>query len=555
MFPETKDDGFNWFSYDASVDDDTVPEIRESGSQLVKAYDSVLSLIFYLLVALVSVRLFRLFFHEDAYLVYGFNFNAVLNIAIVFCGSLVVFVLALNILVFLLDFVGQKKLEAHLSDLRRLFALFLWFTFGYIKIQHVKREMHHLYKVSKRFLLAGMAATIAYTIGIILMAWFKKFFIRKSLSAKIAETEKSEKILRALKHYRYSIAESPSSENTYYGCPDIFYIDIFGNGLAQNAEGGVSAPDAGLEDGAVKIKAPVLRNMKDAMGLAKDVFVKASSDGHRLSFGEFCQMFSNEGTAVSSYAYFESNNDQVVDRKEFKDVVIHFYKNRALLERSVENTLRFIDMIKRIVFSVIFVILFVFWLIIFGIPFRDLLALALSSALALNFIASGMLNEACRNLIMLFSHQFDIGDDVLIDGESLAVSDVGMTSTSFLCENGGKVKFLNSDLWRKTIINMSKAPEKILVFTFTLPATLRVSEIEGFKRCVRGYLLDRPYDFYETFVLSSSEVSETGVSVLKAAITLKCKGYKNKSKKFLLRAEFTAFLRSLFERLNIEIKV
>ncbi|KAI5179870.1 hypothetical protein PAEPH01_2711, partial [Pancytospora epiphaga] len=342
---------------------------------------------------------------------------------------------------------------------------------------------------TKQILLAGIATTVAYAIGTGIMNWFEKFFIKKTLSKKVTETEKTEKILKTFKYFRYGIEEVISSENEPYECPDLFNIDF----LNCRTEEPISEESTTAVKHA-KIKTPAIKTKHDAMRLAKDVFLKASRDGNKLGYKEFLKIFENKEMALSAYEYFNSDADHPIEKKSFRDVTLFFYRNRNILERSVQNTLHFVDMIRKVVFAVIFIFLFVFWMIIFGVPFRDLLALALSSALALNFVASGVLNESLRNIIMIFSHQFDIGDDVIIDDDLLTVYNIGMASTSFLCANGGKIKFLNSDLWRKTIINMTKAPKKILVFTFTLPPTISIDDISLLNSQVYDYLRERQYD-------------------------------------------------------------
>ncbi|KAI5180855.1 hypothetical protein PAEPH01_2777, partial [Pancytospora epiphaga] len=99
--------------------------------------------------------------------------------------------------------------------------------------------------------------------------------------------------------------------------------------------------------------------------------------------------------------------------------------------------------------------------------------------------------------------------------------------------------------------NMTKAPKKILVFTFTLPPTISIDDISLLNSQVYDYLRERQYDFFDTFIMSSSNASSTTLENLPTSITLQCRGYKTKSRQFLLRAEFTAFLNELFNKFKI----
>lgn len=304
----------------------------------------------------------------------------------------------------------------------------------------------------------------------------------------------------------------------------------------------------------VPTKPPIITNAKDAMILARDVFIRASTNGTYLTYDDFNNIFQNKQHADNAFTYFDVTKDKIITRSEFRNVILHFYQNRKLLESSIKKSLYFTGIIQQVIFTILFAILLILSLIIYNVAIKELLALFVSSALMLNFVASGVLNDACRNMIMVFSHQFDIGDEVLIDNSLLTVYDMGISITSFKCENGGKIKFLNSDLWKKTIINMSKAPEKLLVFTIKLPATLGSNDLNKVITLIHEYLLERPYDYFENFTLENTGHDSTGIDVLNASIILKCKGNKSRSKKFAMRAEFTAFLRNLFHEFEVSNK-
>jgi small-conductance mechanosensitive channel len=153
--------------------------------------------------------------------------------------------------------------------------------------------------------------------------------------------------------------------------------------------------------------------------------------------------------------------------------------------------------------------------------------------------------------MVLLSHPFDIGDDVIVDGVDYKVHKIGLVSSTFLGANGGKVKFLNSALWKKSVINMTRAPEKIIVFNFNLDPNLSIDTFRLLKMKIHEYLRRRPFDYYETFSLEASSESATNVNILSCSLILKCKSYKTKSKKFHLRVEATKVLKETFEELSI----
>merc|ERR1711972_981592 len=113
---------------------------------------------------------------------------------------------------------------------------------------------------------------------------------------------------------------------------------------------------------------------------------------------------------------------------------------------------------------------------------------------------------------------------------------------------------MNRDLWSKTIINMTRAPEKILYFTFKLDSTIDSDKFRDFKNKIHKYLKTRTFDFYEAFSLEASSENATNVKSLDCALSLRCRSYKTRGKKFGLRQEINKFLINLSRDMEIELK-
>jgi small-conductance mechanosensitive channel len=553
IFNKTNGEIFDWFDNEIEVEEEQITKAGNERSVLSEIFDIAVSLIVYSFVILVLTRTARFLFADDNLTFLKLNVNMILNISIIFLGTFLFIILLVKILSAFLEYMNLHSIVRKFDSVKRLIILLLWLTFSFFKIKFVKTDVSMFYVTLKKVLFSGMITTATYTLGVLAMIWFEDFFVKKSLRVKIKETEKTERVLKALKNYRYDITDNSDSDRSFK-CSDLFCIDLFeDNSFDSLQERNDYETDAHFAN--VTIKPPEIHKIHDAMTLARDVFTKASSNETIMPIEDFCKIFKSNEDAFIAYPFFDSDQDRVITRKEFRDVILHFYKERVLLEKSVESSQQFVTIIRRIFYSLLFILLFIAYLVIFGIPFTELMALVLSSALALNFFASGMFNDTYKNIVVLLSHQYDIGDEVLVNGEDLTVYNIGLSSTAFLSKNGGTIKMLNSDIWSKSVINMTKAPEKIIVFTFHLPTSITTKELQSFKSKMSEFLKARFFDFHSNFVVCSSDGEFTGIDVFKTTLKLRFKGFKNKSKKFLLRIEVTAFIKSVFEEMNINTEV
>ncbi|KAI4291250.1 hypothetical protein PAPHI01_0524 [Pancytospora philotis] len=547
MHPKAPSDGFDWFQYDGTNEDDAIAVEEPKPHMMAGVYEKLVGAAHVVVPVLLCLRLVSSLVRSTG----RGNLNTILNALIVFVGALLVLDYTTRILKGVAAQITGAALCRRVWRMRQFLTVLAWTSLGYINIGIVEDELRGAYSPCKNALLCCAITAAAYALSVWAVDGFERFFIRKALRSKINEVGKTEALLRALKRFCYGITESSGGDDSAPGCPDLFHID------ACCKRGEEHAPRTDDRAGwplLARILRPAVLTKKDAMTLARDTFTRAAADGEALSFAEFAAIFNSDRAAAEAHNYFSTEGSRSIDRKTFREGVLYFYRSREVLQRSLANARHFVRMVGNFLYAFAFFVLVIVWFVVFGTSFRELLALALSSTLALNFIASGVLNESVRNFVMLLSHQFDIGDDVLVGSDALTVHSIGVASTSFLCANGGKIKILNSDLWRKTIVNISKAPEKKLVFSVGIPPTLSPADIGGFKLRVREFLVGRRHDYYDSFVLASSDAAATGLGGLAAQITLKYKGFKSKSKQFMMRAEFAAFLRGVSEEMDLGLR-
>lgn len=545
-------DDFNWYEDAAEIDVEEFEPVEKDRSQINKYFDFLQKIFNYIIIISGSIYIFRYVFGKDKMEIFSINLNIILVSFVVCCGSFNLVTFVAQLIHQTLRMIGLKTIEKRFKSMYRWLSATIWFLISLYMLKYIKKDLNIYYRYVKSFILSGILTGSVFTGITLAMQLFYESFVTSSLLAKMKEVDIKEKIISAMKNYRYELSESSTTETP--GCT--FSEIFFGRESDGNSDGNASHINLNRQDeamiGSLYFKAPELQSLHDAKTLARDVFEKATSQDE-MSFNEFADIFPNAQIAIQAFSYFDANDDRTVSRKEFKDTIIQFYIDRVNLEKGFDIAKGFVDIVNDILSIVVCGFLILAYLVIFGIPLKELMALALSSALVLNFAVSGMAVDLYFNFMVLLSHPFDIGDDVIIDDLNYTVYKIGLNSTSFLGRNGGKVKFLNSVLWKKTLINMTRAPEKVLLFTFKLSPDVNVDIFRELKNKIHQYLKKRTFDFFEAFSLEAVSEQATNINALECALILKCRSYKTKAKKFGLRVEISKMLKDLFEELELKL--
>lgn len=544
---------FNWYEETMDVDVGEFSPKEEKKTTFGRIYSFARNFTGY--TALLSLFVFGIRYllgHTKAE-VGGVNFNIILTSIVIFFGSFCLISGAVNIVARIIkQFVGIF-VSRHIDNMSSLVALVIWLSTNLYLIEWIKKELY-MFSYVRKAIISSLLTSAVFAVATFIMENFYIYFLKKSLCAKINEVDIREKILNLMKNYRYEIFEASSSESYSRGCLNLLWNGS-GNGSGENHESHINlrrnAQNPDVRD--LFLQNPEIYNIFDAKTLARDVFLKASTDGKNLTFQDFSNIFPNEQVALQAFSFFDTNDEKRISKKDFRDTTVSFFIERMSLEKSMVIAENFVNIIRNIFYIAIFGFLILAYLVIFGIPLKDLLAFALSSALVLNFVISGMATEMYFNVIFIMSHPFDVGDDVVIDGVDLKVFQIGLSSTAFLESNGGKIKFLNSDLWRKNVINMTRAPEKKLVFQFSLSSRLSMDVYRKLREKILEFLRGHHFDFFEKFALESTSENFVAVNSLNCRLVLLCRGYKTRMKKFYLRAEFSKFLNESFDEMGISL--
>lgn len=537
---EEDEKNFDWFSHTIDTNEMECKELRVEKREEKVFYEKLISFAKRLFVLTTIAHLVTYLSGYGKYKIHDHRLITIFRYANGSIASLLILNGVLSLLKRLTLYNPlQHSITKHLKILE-LATLMTWLVGMYIYRNIVASANNIFYDMFSSVL----KACILIVSTMILSGWtvrrFEWQFIKKSLKGKIAEIEAINKIIVTLKRYTYdedvySTASSSSSDHN-----DLFCID-FCRGFKYRREG---IHGSILDD-------PELPTIKTALHLAKDCFLKRSPDKSEMDFESFSKLFPSPQEALFAFGYFDSDQDRSISKKEFRDTMIFFYKKRRDLELSYNSLNNFATIVKRVWYFVLGLILCFPILMIFGVSISKILTLVVSSVVLCQFATNDIMNKLIKNFIILFTHQFDIGDSVIIDGKEYTVYKIGVTCTSLTTTLGGNLKMLNSELWDKEVINMTRTPSNQLVFSFDVQSDLNVDQIATLKERIKAFCIYKIFDFHDTFQIRNELITKTEISTLHCICILKLKGFKNPSKKFHLRIEFTTFLKDLLKELKI----
>ncbi|ORD98634.1 MSL10 [Hepatospora eriocheir] len=539
---ETKEEleEFNWNNSEIYISDDEIKEIESRvgiSSLFFRIFEKICSFVFIILIFLRALwYLFNLYSIFDNNLKINFMIESGLLISGIFLFISLIF----NIILFVFKKTKLFYTIDYYITVIKLFVVILWLLTSYYLIDFIFIDsMKSFNLIMKRCIEIAILFTVILMFFSLLIKKLKLLFIKKSLTNKMKYVENTEKILKRIQSFNKSSTLITHSNDSIVNISRLESSKSFD--LINESEEGML------------LKKPTLNNINEAINLAKDVFKKLSTNNIDINFESFSKIFEDKQEALVAFDYFDYSNDQLVHKKEFRDTIINFYQERLILTKSLKSVKSFCNVIVRLIYVIILFISFLLSLIILKVSITKFLSVLASSGFVIHIFGANMIDKIVKSILLLISHPYDIGDEVIVSNEELKVFKMGLLSTSFINIEGHILKFNNSDLLNNKIFNMTKAPEKILIFNFSLPSEIPNSKLIQLKNKIYDFLKENFFDYHDTFKIVNEEKTGSSIKNIRASIVLKCKGYKNKPKRFMLRAAFISYLSQICQNLKISL--
>ncbi|KAI5184795.1 hypothetical protein NEHOM01_0397 [Nematocida homosporus] len=383
----------------------------------------------------------------------------------------------------------------------------------------------------------------------IFMEMFRTYFLASALKKKSKDVEIKERIINSMRDFCYD-ETGETSDDKLISC---FLVNCFededddpNNNLGMEfVKGDMDNIIGDLFTTSIFQKKQLSQH--EIFCLARDTFLKCSKDGEYITFNSFCEIFPNAQTAVQAFLYFDTDNAKKISKKDIRDTLAMFHYDRKNLQTTFENLNRFVKLLDNLATIVVCIPLLFLYLIVLGLPIRQLAALGLSSAVVLNFLISSVIKDFYWNASFILTHPFDIGDEVIIDGKDYTIYGSSLYKTEVLSNNGGKISFLNKVLGTKNIVNMTRAPQKLIHVNFQLTPQTTPEKFKELKRGLLVYLRSKSEIFYETFTIQSESEASCKLEGHNCVLIVRYKSINNRMAKLEVKLDLVRFLKDILQ--------
>lgn len=295
----------------------------------------------------------------------------------------------------------------------------------------------------------------------------------------------------------------------------------------------------------------------DAKKRAKFIFevLRSVSDPDRdyITQQDYQKIFKVKASASEAFEIFDVNFDGKISKSELKHSFVHVYREHHNLTQSILSSAEALRALDALMSAILFCVLGLLYLIIFGIQVQSLLTLSLSLILGFNVIIGNFSRDMFDSLIFLFiTHPFDIGDRVRIEGDPkvYTVKQIYVLRTEFHDNKGEEVYMPNPVLIRKNLTNLRRSSEQWESIDLSVDLSTTEEQLNEFRSTLTTFLHANPQYFYHKFDMESFG-QHGNLEVFPMRLRVQCKPTHDNMRKAERHREIMSHIKSELERLGI----
>ena len=208
------------------------------------------------------------------------------------------------------------------------------------------------------------------------------------------------------------------------------------------------------------------------------------------------QHFLPEKEVDGAFELLDADGDGKPQWNECRDAVIRVFHRRQQLTASLRDTGNIIGTLHTILIFIIQVASIFLYLLVWHVDIVRVWVTLSSVILAFTFVFGASIRRSYENVMFLFVvHPFDVGDRLLIDGESYVVYKMKLSTTIFEQGSGTKVWYPNDRLAMMPIFNQTRADCARESFEFAMDLTTPTETFEAVHQAAEQYCQEHAKDF------------------------------------------------------------
>ncbi|ORX54537.1 hypothetical protein DM01DRAFT_265779 [Hesseltinella vesiculosa] len=286
-------------------------------------------------------------------------------------------------------------------------------------------------------------------------------------------------------------------------------------------------------------------------------FDTANGGVHRtLEMHHFRPYFKTEERATEAFEVFDRDGNGDVTRREFRDTVLQIYRERKLIAQCIRDTSQALGKVDTTILILAEIVTgFICAMVIFQINLYAALVPLGTFIMGVSFMFSNTVKVAFESIMFLFvTHPYDAGDNVLIDGVTLTVHNMGITGTVFIQGDGQKVYAPTTVLMTKLITNVRRSADMGESIPLSIDFRTPTDTIFTLRDRLAAWVNEQPREFASGFDVRIQEIVD--LNKLALTIWLPHKGnWQNVGKRLQRRNRFMFMLKDTLQDLNVHYEL
>lgn len=268
-----------------------------------------------------------------------------------------------------------------------------------------------------------------------------------------------------------------------------------------------------LVEGDVDLSTPL-----KAEALAMKLFDIMCPPNHdHLTIDDF-RPYYDEGVLPRSFAVFDRHHVNFVTREHFTEAIVRLHEERSNLERSMACNRRVVTKLGRVLTVASLILSILTGIVLFKLETTTLVVVFGVLYLGFNFMIQDGLTSLydCVQFIFM-EHAYDVGDRVIIKGESLLVERIDLYTSLFRRWDGTLTFISNNALVVTTIYNVKRSGHSSELIELTVKTQVPIEKIWSFRDHMLAFVREHDEEFTGYLDIASIDVvdsKETKVALL-----------------------------------------
>ncbi|KDR75887.1 hypothetical protein GALMADRAFT_68503 [Galerina marginata CBS 339.88] len=306
--------------------------------------------------------------------------------------------------------------------------------------------------------------------------------------------------MRLLKKFREGVRYATTTTAT-----------VFGNVASEIAGSSVLQPNS--PQAVIKT---ALESANKSRLLARRLFYSfVRNKSEFLTVEDMERFFPTKEEAIQAFTLFDRDGNGDTSREEMEMACLEFHREQLSIEHSMRDLDSAVGRLDNIFMSIYVIIAALVIAVTLETQVAALITGAGTLVLGLSWLIGGSLQEVLTSIIFLFvKHPFDVGDRVVVSGQTYTVKEIRLLSTVFLDSNSTLVQAPNNQL--NTLMSET--------FTFDVSYSTTFEDLERLREKMLAFVKAERRDYQPIFDVTVKDFPEQAKMTLSADIKYKSNG-------------------------------